>query len=34
MNAHSIVAVVPMKPLNRSKTRLAEVFYRSRNAPK
>ena len=32
MNAHSIVAVVPMKPLNRSKTRLAEVLSQQERA--
>ena len=32
MNAHSIVAVVPMKPLNRSKTRLASVLSEQQRA--
>ena len=32
MNAYSIVAVVPMKPLNRSKTRLAEVLSQQERA--
>ena len=32
MNAHNIVAVVPMKPLNRSKTRLASVLSEQQRA--
>ena len=32
MSAHSIVAVVPMKPLNRSKTRLAGVLSQQERA--
>ena len=32
MNAHSIVAVVPMKPLHRSKTRLASVLSEQQRA--
>ena len=32
MNAHSIVAVVPMKPLNRSKTRLSSVLSEQQRA--
>ena len=32
MNAHGIVAVVPMKPLNRSKTRLASVLSEQQRA--